>query len=1269
VGASTDCRARIRAGLPDGSGGPAFFFLPSPTDRSLLNPPASDRISTSRVLIGLGVIRVESLFGALDDMTIDFLSQARERVVVLDGAMGTSLHRYKPKDRDWGYSPGGKHLLNLSDALVYTHPEWIRDIHRGFLEIGCDGIETNTFNANGIGLAEFGMADRLAEINRLNIRLAKEVAAQFATPDRPRFVIGSVGPGTKMPSMTDPSIYCDFDQLDAAYRPQIRIMLEEGVDAVLVETCFDILQAKAVAITAIDEMKRTGIRLPLMVQLTIIDQNKRMLPGTDIPAALVALDPIDEIDVIGMNCGVGPDLMHDDFRHLSRHSRRLLSVLPNAGIPKTVGDEAHFPMGPDDVAAWLERFVTEYGANIVGGCCGNSHEHLKAVIDRVAGKKPAKRNPVYLPAVSSLQSAQELVVDQKPLLVGERTNTNGSRKFKQLLEKEDWHGLTEMAREQEREGVHVLDVCVDYVGRDGVRDMKEVIKRYNAVLTKPLMLDSTEVPVIEAALKLCSGKQIINSINLEDGRKTLDPKTRLAKKYGAALVALTIDEKGQADTAEWKFEIAKRIYDIVVNEYRIPPSDLMFDTLVFPLTTGQEQTRKSALATFESIRLIKQHLPGALTHLGLSNCSFGLSPYTRQVLNSVYLHYAVESGLDSAILHAAKIMPLSQIDETGKELCRRLLFDERVFDSAGNCVEDPLQLLIEHYADKKGEKKQAKSLGDSVEDRLKQAIIQGRRETLIADLDAARERYTPLDIINKILLDGMKVVGDLFGSGQMQLPFVLQSAEVMKAAVAYLEPFMEKVEGAEKGKIVLATVKGDVHDIGKNLVDIILTNNGYKVYNLGIKQPVDAMIAEYQKTEADAIGMSGLLVKSTVIMKEDLVALNERGLDPPVILGGAALNRRYVEQDLRAIYKGPLYYGEDAFDGLRIMDELAARKKIAGVGSAALKGVVQSTRIVERGTIESSENMDGVTCGRAGKAADHAPTNGCCPVHNLTPARRSPTLAKAPDIPAPPFLGSRVRTDIDMAEVFRFLNELTLFSTQWQFVKGGVKPADYQRQIEEVARPALERLKAMCLEENLLRPAVTYGFFPAASDGNRLTVFEDNGVTPRQEFEFPRQDFGDFLCLSDYVEPARDGRAVDHVAFMAVTVGPEVSRRTKQLYDAGKYQDYLFLHGLSVESAEALAEYFHQQIRREWGIAGDDSPDVRKLFKTHYRGCRYSFGYPACPNLEDQAGLFRLIDPTRVGITLTEQFLLEPEQSTTAIVLHHPQAKYFNVRRGQESAA
>ena len=1190
-------------------------------------------------------------------MPTDLLTLAKQRVVILDGGMGTSLHKYKPKDADWGFGPDGKSLLNLSDALVYTHPEWIEEIHDGFFAAGCDAIETNTFNGSKIGLGEFSLTAQLEEINRFNIQIAKKSAAKFATTARPRFVIGSVGPGTKMPSIIDPAIYIDFDTMAEAYRPQLRVMIEERVDAILIETCFDILEAKCVAITAIEEMKRAGVRIPLMVQLTIIDANQKMLPGTDIPTALVTLEPIDEIDIIGMNCGVGPDLMLDAIKHLSRHSKKMISVLPNAGLPENRNGETYFPLEPAGLSEWLDRFVHEFGVNIIGGCCGTTNVHLKSVCDRIHGRKPNHRNPAYLPMVSSLHAAQEVNVDQRPLLVGERTNTNGSRKFKQLLEKEDWHGLTEMAQEQEREGVHLLDVCVDYVGRDGVRDMKEVIKRYNAVLTKPMMLDSTETLVIEAALKLCSGKTILNSINLEDGRKTLDPKAKLAKKYGAGLVALTIDEVGQADTAEWKLKVAQRIYDIVVNEYKIPPSDLMFDPLVFPVSTGQEQTRKSAIATFDAIKLIKETLPGCLTHVGLSNCSFGLAPYTRQVLNSMYLHYALQYGLDSAILHASKIMPLANIDATGKELCRRLLFDERTFNDAGDCVEDPLQMLIEHYADKKVESKKGQSLGDTIEERLRQAVIQGRRETLVADLDTAREKYTPIEIINTILLSGMKVVGDLFGSGQMQLPFVLQSAEVMKAAVANLEKYMEKVEGQEKGKIVLATVKGDVHDIGKNLVDIILTNNGYKVYNLGIKQPVDAMIAELQKTKADAIGMSGLLVKSTVIMKEDLITLNERGLNPAVILGGAALNRRYVEEDLRKIYKGQLFYGEDAFDGLRIMDKLVIQNKMKS--SPAMSKVLFGAE--EAGISRAPE---GAT--KNGKHAFPEADGSSSGYVSSTSTTRSANLPKPPDLPKPPFLGSRVRTDFDVETIFQYINERTLFSTQWQYVKAGVKPAEYEKQMQDVAIPALARLKKLCLAEKILRPAAAYGFYRAASQGNAVVIYDEDGKTERTRFEFPRQNFADELCLSDYLEPQHNGVAVDSVAFLAVTAGQVVSERTKLLYDNNEYTDYLYLHGLGVEFAEALAEYFHQQIRREWGIGANDSPTIGKLFKGHYRGRRYAFGYPACPNLADQTGLFQLIEPQRVGITLTESFLLEPEQSTTAIVFHHPNAKYFNVKRGAE---
>ncbi|VTS00153.1 methionine synthase [Tuwongella immobilis] len=1203
-------------------------------------------------------------------MPARFLDILQERVFILDGGMGTSIHANDPVAADWG----GEKLVNLSDAMNFSRPEWISAIHKAYFEAGCDAVETNTFNGSRHVLAEFGWEDRVTEVNRRGVEIARDAANQYSTPSRPRFVVGSIGPGTKMPSLLNESIYMHFDEMSASYRPQIRAMIEAGVDALLIETCFDILQAKCVVITAIDVMKEMGVKVPLMVQVTI-ERTGTMLPGTDIAGALSTLEAFPEIDVIGLNCATGPDLMLSHVRYLSQYCSKKISVLPNAGLPENLNGKTHFPLGPEELAQWHERFVDEFGVNVIGGCCGTKPTHLKAVCDRIFGKKPAPRAGKWEPAVSSLFGSVNLMQDPRPMLIGERTNTNGSRKFKQLLEAQDMNGLVQMAQEQEREGVHVLDVCTAFVGRDEIRDMREVIKRYNEVIRLPIMVDSTEVPVMEEALKLISGKAILNSTNLEEGRHKLDKVAGLARKYGAALVCGCIDEhRGMARTAEHKAEVAKRIYDICTQEFGIPAHDLLFDPLVLPVSTGQIEERRNGLETIEGIRLIKERCPGALTTVGLSNVSFGLSPYTRQVVNSVFLHYCVQYGLDSAILHASKIVPLASIDEKGVELARRLIFAE--YDQG-----DPLQELIEHYADRKAEggKTKGASLGDSVEERLRQAIIQGRRDSLFADLELARETYTPIDIINNILLDGMKVVGELFGSGKMQLPFVLQSAEVMKAAVAALEPFMEKVEGEEKGKIVLATVKGDVHDIGKNLVDIILTNNGYKVYNIGIKQPVENMITAFQENQADAIGMSGLLVKSTVIMKEDLMTLNERGLTPPVILGGAALTRRYVEEDLTRLYRGKLFYGEDAFDGLRIMDKLIEQKKAKAqlnrLGSSALRGLVERAN---QPVYQNAGPGDGSLTvlpgdpavngnGNGNGSHDHAP--GCCPAHDaihqaMANIRRSPTLERAPNLPPAPFFGSKVLTDIDVRDVLQYLNERTLFSTQWQFRKGGVDPREYERQMQEVAIPALNRLKQYCLDENVLQPKAVYGFFPCGSDGNDLIVFEEDRRTEKTRFHFPRQDHGDYLCLADYFEPLVDGQPTDVVSLFAVTMGEEVSKRTAQLYEDKKYQDYLFLHGLGVEAAEALAEWFHRYLRQQWGIGADDSTQIQKLFKKHYRGCRYAFGYPACPNLADQVQLFQLIQPERIGLHLTESYLLEPEQSTTAIVTHHPKAKYFNVKQG-----
>lgn len=1154
----------------------------------------------------------------------DFLKRLENDVLIFDGAMGTSIHRYNPSPKDWG----GDDLVNCSEWMLFTHPEWIRETHESFLSVGCDAVETNTFGANRIALAEFKKQDHCFEINRLAAELARAACQRYATPDRPRYVIGSIGPGTKSITLG----HVTFDELREAYRPQMTGLLEGGCDVLLIETCFDLLQAKACVIAAREEMEKLGRQVPLMVQVTI-ETTGTMLTGSDIGAALVTLEAL-PVDVIGLNCATGPDRMVSHIRHLSQFCRRPLSCLPNAGLPENIDGKAHFPLQPDELADYLYQFVTEFGVNIVGGCCGTTPEHLAAVIRRLRGAKPKPREVVFEPSCSSLYQAVTYKMEPGPLIVGERTNTTGSRKFKRLLEADDLDGMTTMAREQEDEGAHLLDVCVAYPGRDEAGDMARLLRRFNEAVKLPLVLDSTEWQVMAEGLKYVTGKPFLNSINLEEGRKKLDIVVPLARKYGAALVALTIDEVGQATTCEWKARVAQRIYDICTQEFGVPPTDLFFDPLVLPVTTGQPELHNAAVETLNSIRWIKENLPGAGTWLGVSNISFGLDPYPRQVLNSVFLRLALDAGLDAAILNASKILPLNDIDPMGRRLAERLLLNQR---EEG----DPLQQFIAHYQQLGGKEVSSKKtihLGDTVEERLKNAIIQGRRDSLIPDLDLAREAYTPLDIINTILLDGMKVVGELFGSGQMQLPFVLQSAEVMKTAVKHLEQFMERIEGAEKGKIVLATVKGDVHDIGKNLVDIILTNNGYKVFNLGIKQPIEAILQTFQEQQAHAIGMSGLLVKSTVVMKENLELMAARGLRVPVICGGAALTRRYVEESLRQVYGPKVHYGEDAFEGLRLMDQICAQVEAVSTSArtvvASPSGLAASVNVAVR--------------------SQPKPT---------APERNGyiRTLPFASDLPTPPFLGTRLVRDIPLEHIFPFLNTRTLISTQWQFRKNRIAPAEYDRVMREMALPALERLKRQCIEERILQPAVVYGFFRCASAGNDLIIFEEDGQTEKLRFHFPRQRHHEHLCLSDYFQPKEAGPAQDTVAFMLVTMGREASRKAHELFTSDRYTDYLYLHGLSVESAEALAEMWHQRIRQEWGIGQHDAQEVQKLFKLHYRGCRYSFGYPACPDLEDQAKIFELLQPERIDVSLSEHFQLEPEQSTTALIAHHPLAKYFNV--------
>ncbi len=1144
-----------------------------------------------------------------------------ERVVVLDGAMGTSVYA-----RELSLEADYRGCENCPEVVNESRPDVIEDIHASFLKVGVDAVETNTFGGNKVVLAEFGLADRTYAINKAAAEIARRAADKFSTPDKPRFVLGSMGPGTKLPTLG----HTTFDVLEDSYAEQARGLLAGAADALIIETCQDILQAKAAICGATLAMDEKGRRLPLIVQVTI-EVTGTMLVGTEIGAALTALEAYPQISVIGLNCATGPQEMSEHIRYLGRQATRPISVVPNAGLPQLVDGYPHYSLTPDELARWLKRFVEEDGVSLVGGCCGTTPEHLAAVVEAVRGLRPAVRRPATQPSVSSIYQPVTLRQDNSFLIVGERCNTNGSKKFRDLMVAGDLEGLVDMAREQVREGAHVLDVCVDYVGRDGVPDMDGVVARLARDVTAPLMLDSTEAPVLEAGLKRAGGKCIVNSVNLEDGEERLTKVCPLLRKYGAAVVALTIDEdpvEAMAKTAGRKIEIARRLHDLLTKKNGIPEEDILFDCLTFPVTTGSAADRRLALETLDGIERIMREFPRCGSILGLSNVSFGLAPAARAVLNSVFLHEAIQRGLTAAIVHASKILPRNKINDERWNCALDLIYDRR---REGY---DPLQSFIKLFGEGEtiGEKK--RTLADlPIEKRLTQRIIDGERIGLEKDLDEAMQGYKPLDIINTFLLDGMKVVGDLFGAGKMQLPFVLSSAETMKAAVAHLEPHMEKVAGSSRGSIILATVKGDVHDIGKNLVDIILSNNGFTVYNLGIKQPINQIIEAWQRHKTDAIGLSGLLVKSTLVMRDDLAVLNERGLKIPVILGGAALTRPYVEHDLRGLYEGPVAYAKDAFEGLSLMKRLAAGESI-----------VEAAR--QPATVKR-------------QAAAEAPSAREIP-HRSSVATDNP-------IPTPPFWGSRVVERINLQSILGYINEVMLFQVQWQYKKQGRGSVEYERFVQADVRPILHTLAAQCAREMSLAPQAIYGYWPAASDGDELVIYDPpaGGAAPgRRElvrFRFPRQDRAPYWCLADFWRPVSSGE-LDVAAFSIVTVGRRASEVARKWFEENRFRDYLHLHGLSVECAEALAEYLHKQIRMELGIAGADAREVRKLFQQGYQGSRYSFGYPACPNLEDQAKLWPLLEPGRIGITLSEEFQLDPEQSTSALVAHHPEARYFSVR-------
>jgi 5-methyltetrahydrofolate--homocysteine methyltransferase len=1149
-----------------------------------------------------------------------------QRVVVADGAIGTMLQTSDATIDDFAGYEGCNEILNI------TRPDIVTAIHEAYLEAGADCLTTNSFGANLGNLGEYDIAGRIAELSEASARLARAAADRWATPGRPRWVLGSIGPGTKLPTLG----HTTFRELRDTYQVNAEALLRGGADALIVETCQDLLQAKA----AIIGCKRAAALLApdaLIIAQVTIETTGAMLLGSEIGAALTALEPLG-IDMIGLNCATGPGEMSEHLRYLAAHARVALSCEPNAGLPVVSADGARYPLTPGQLADAHDRFTAEFGLSLVGGCCGTTPEHIAALADRVAGRRLARRRPRPEPGVASLYQHVPFQQDTAFLAIGERTNANGSKAFRDAMLEARYDECVQIARAQTRDGAHLLDVCVDYVGRDGAADMRAVVSRLATAATLPLVLDSTEPGVIEAGLELTGGRSVVNSVNYEDGD---GPDSRIARvmplvrEHGAAVIALTIDEQGQARTAEWKLAVAERLIADLTGNWGMRVEDIIVDCLTFPISTGQEETRRDAIATIEAIAELKRRHPTVQTTLGVSNVSFGLKPAARAVLNSVFLAECVRAGLDSAIVHAARIMPIARIPDEQRQVALDLVYDRR---RAGY---DPLATLLDLFegvdaADLKASRA-AELAGLPLWDRLKRRVIDGERVGLEADLDTALAQRPALEIVNDVLLDGMKTVGELFGSGQMQLPFVLTSAEVMKAAVGYLEPHMARTDESGKGKIVLATVKGDVHDIGKNLVDIILSNNGYDVVNIGIKQPISMIIAAAEENGADVIGMSGLLVKSTVVMRDNLAELNSRGLAArwPVLLGGAALTRAYVEQDLAALFDGEVRYARDAFEGLRLMDAAIAVKR--GVPGAKLPEL-RARRVRPVALRDTADEPGRDTTARSDISTDVP-------------------------VPEPPFLGTQVIKGIPMADYAAYLDERALFMGQW-----GLKPtrgggASYEELVETEGRPSLRMWLERVQTEGMLEAAVVYGYFRCVSSGNDLIVLGQDGSTELERFTFPRQRRDRRLCLADFFRAQQPGTEVDTdvVAFQLVTMGSRVSQVSAELFAKNSYREYLELHGLSVQLTEALAEYWHARVRRELGLSASDPDELDGFFRVAYRGARYSFGYPACPDLADRAKVIRLLEPSRIGVELSEEMQLHPEQSTDAIVLHHPEAKYFSV--------
>ncbi len=1181
-----------------------------------------------------------------------YLNRDEKPLIIFDGGTGTSFQNLNLTADDFG----GKELEGCNENLVLSSPEVVEKVHNSFLEAGCHVIETNTFGASSIVLDEYDIADKAYEINKNAAFIAKKAAAKYSSVDKPRFVAGSIGPTTKLPTLG----HIDFDELKQSYKEQIYGLIDGGVDLLLIETCQDVLQIKSALLASKEILESNNIDIPLMVSITM-ETTGTMLVGSDIASALTILEPFN-IDILGLNCATGPEEMKEHIKYLSENSPFAISCIPNAGLPENIGGVAHYRLKPIELKMQLMNFIYDFNVQLIGGCCGTTPEHIKylsSIIDEIIDNERTNNNGKknssgFIPSASSIYNSVSYKQDNSILIVGERLNASGSKKVRELLNNDDWDGLVAIAKQQQKENAHILDVNVDYVGRDGVKDMKEITSRLVTNINLPLMIDSTDADKMESGLKSAGGKCIINSTNYEDGNERFDQVLNLALGYGSGLVIGTIDEDGMARNSEKKYKIVKRAINRT-RECGLSDYELFFDPLALPISTGIEEDRLNAKETISAILKIRENFPDIHIILGISNISFGLSPLSRINLNSIFLDECIKAGLDSAIIAPNKILPLSKISEETKKLCLDLIYDRRKFED-DICIYDPLVELTKAFQDlsiQDFKKASSENKNLTLEESLKNHIIDGEKIGLEDQLNKALKKYKPLEIINTFLLDGMKVVGDLFGSGQMQLPFVLQSAETMKFAVSILEPYMETVdENISNGKLLIATVKGDVHDIGKNLVDIILTNNGYDVINLGIKQDVSAIIDAQKKYNADCIAMSGLLVKSTAFMKDNLEAFNNENISVPVILGGAALTPKFVNEDCSKIYKGKILYGKDAFTDLKFMNEYMDNKK---------KGNWSNT--------EGFINNEGININLASSKSNSQAVKKSISIDAETSKLnlkenfiRSKFINEEDPIQAP-FLGTKVLNDvdIDLNKLIFYLDTKALFSGQWQIKKGKNQSVDeYNNYLDSYAKPLLDKWLEIIIEKKLISPKAVYGYFRCGRKDNSIFLFDPKSINKISQFNFPRQKSGNNLCIADFYCDLKNDKPIDIFPMQAVTMGDIASEYSQKLFKEDKYSDYLLFHGLTVQLAEALAEYVHALIRIECGFRSEEPDKNREILAQKYRGARYSFGYPACPKVSDSNIQLSLLDAKRINLTMDESEQLHPEQSTTAIISLHSKAKYFS---------